>query len=110
MELDVRNRQLAMERQEYKEKEGRMNSIGRENRGIQTESQGKAELGMQTKKIKTKNREIQVEEDEIVQDRERQIAHSRSFDRILKGKDRDRSLKNSSHNQSLKSQNTSNRH
>lgn len=107
MELEVRNRQLALEQQEYKELEGRMNSIGRENRGIQTESHGKAELGMQTKRVKTKNREIQAEEDEILENRERQIAHSRSFDRILKGKDR--SLKNSLHNQSLKSHNTSNK-
>lgn len=85
-----------------------MNSVGKENRGIQTESQEKGEQGMQTKKPKTKNRDIQVDEDEIfAENRERQVAHSRSFDRILKGKDR--SMKNSSHNQSLKSHNSSNK-
>lgn len=103
----MRNRQLVLEQLQYKELESKMNSLGRENRGIQTESQGKNELGMQTKKAKTKNREIQTEEDDIVENRERQIAHSRSFDRILKGQDR--SMKNSSHNQSLKSHNTSNK-
>jgi hypothetical protein len=104
----VRNRQLTLEQLQYKEMESKMNSVGKENRGIQTESQGKSELGMQTKKVKTKNREIQAEEDDIlVGNRERQIAHSRSFDRVLKSKDM--SMKNSSHNQSLKSHNTSNK-
>ena len=104
----MRNQQLTLEQLKYKEMESRMNSVGKENRGIQTETQGKSELGMQTKKVKTKNREIQAEEDEILVDnRERQIAHSRSFDRILKGKDK--SMKNSSHNQTMKSHNTSNK-